>query len=181
MRLIRCSRGPQPRCLHFYPTTRSAREFIKLKRITHPYPFRFLLLCRSALQLPHTRRGRALPSFLPRALSATTRLRLVLGVPLAPPIARAGADGARSACRARRPPDRPKPDASGAGGSGAHAHRWCRMLVVLTCRYSPPAPTPMAVIDRHSRSPSPMLKIYISSISDVSEVYCSYFIWLLQK
>jgi hypothetical protein len=137
--------GLPPRCLRFYPATCFAREFIK--KITHPYPLRFLFPCRSALRLPHPGRGHALPSLLPRAPSAAARSRPVTSascllpsrvlmlVVLTPPVA----------CRL---PDRPKPSVGGAGGGGAHAGRWCWMLVVLTCHHSPLAPTPTAAIDR---------------------------------
>ena len=40
-----------------------------LKKITHLYPFSFLLPCRIALWLAHPKRERALPSLLSRALS----------------------------------------------------------------------------------------------------------------
>ena len=47
--------------------------------------------------------------------------------------------------------------------------------MVLTRCHSPPAPTLMAKIDRHSRSSSPMLQIYVLSVLDISEVCCILF------
>jgi hypothetical protein len=108
------SRRPTARCLRFYPTARSARKFTK--KITHPYPFRFLLPCRSALLLPRPERGRAIPSLLPHAPSVATRLPSSRA-PLAPSrVTCAGAGGVRSARHPRRPPSRAKP-----GAGGAHA------------------------------------------------------------
>jgi hypothetical protein len=65
--------GLPSRCLRFYRVGRSASEFIK--KITHPYPFHFLLPCHSALRLPRPGRGRKLPSLLPHAPSAVARSR----------------------------------------------------------------------------------------------------------
>jgi len=54
------------------------------------------------------------------------------------------------------------------------------MLVVLARHDSPPAPTPMTEIDWPDLSSS-MLHMYVSNISDVSEVWCNCFILVLQK
>jgi hypothetical protein len=67
------------------------------KKITHPYPLRFLLPCRSALWLPHPGRGHTLPSLLPRAPSAAARSRPVASASCPPPITCADAGGAHSA------------------------------------------------------------------------------------
>ena len=74
-KLLDAPAGPPSRYLRFYPVERSAHEFIKTK-ITHPYPFRFLLLYRSTLRLPHPEHGCALPLLLLCAPSAIARLRL---------------------------------------------------------------------------------------------------------
>jgi hypothetical protein len=91
------------------PRARSAHEFI-IKKITHPYPFRFILPCRSALWLPCPGRGRALPSLVLRAPSVAARSH--------PVVCTARSLLSLHWCRwcSRRPPDRPKP---GAGGGGA--------------------------------------------------------------
>jgi hypothetical protein len=80
--------------------------------------------------------------------------------------------------RARHPAGRPKPNA---GGGGARTRHWYWMLAVLVRRHSPPAPTSTVGVDWHRRSSSPILQIYISSLSDVLEVCYNCFIWMLQK
>ena len=57
------------------------------------------------------------------------------------------------------------------------------VTVVLARSRSPPAPTVSPGIDRSrplSLSP-PMLQMYVSIVSEVLEVYCNCFIWMLQK
>jgi hypothetical protein len=98
--------SPPCRCLPFYPAARSVHEFIKKNH----------------------------PSFIPSASSS--HVAAPCGFPILdadahsprccraphpiarlspPPVARAGAGGARSAHCVRRPPDQPKLDASGGG------------------------------------------------------------------
>jgi hypothetical protein len=124
-----------------------------LKKITHPYPFRFLLPCRSALRLPCPGRGRTLPSLLSHVPSTAARSRLV-----------AHASRPLLSCTrwcwwcslrpSRVPPARlAHAQCQWRGGDGVRARRWCWILVVLSRRHSPLAPTLMAGIDWHRRSP----------------------------
>jgi hypothetical protein len=63
--------------------------------------------------------------------------------------------------------------------SQGHQRAW-PVLVVLACRGSPSAPTSTTGIDWPNLL-SPMLYMYVSSISDVSDVCCNHFILMLQK
>jgi hypothetical protein len=58
--------------------------------------------------------------------------------------------------------------------SQRHPQAWA-VLVVLARRGLPPAPTLMAEIDWPGFL-SPMLHMYVSSVSDVSDICCNYFI-----
>jgi hypothetical protein len=135
-KLLNAPIDPPPHCLHFYPIARSTRKFIK--KITHPYPFRFLP-CQSTLRLPVLDTDEHSPCCY-YAPHPSPLARTSLRTPLAPshrahrplaPIARAGASGARFADHVHYQPDRSKPGADGASGGGAHARRWSWMLVVL--------------------------------------------------
>jgi hypothetical protein len=69
---------PQPRLVIFTFTPLLTLPVILLKKINHPYPFRFLLPCRSTLRLPRLGRGHTLPSLLPHTQSAVTLSHLVM-------------------------------------------------------------------------------------------------------
>jgi hypothetical protein len=115
VRRIGRSNRPTTSLLALLPRPSHCRELIK--KITHFYSFLFLLPGRSALRLPYPRRGRTLPSLLPRTPSTAARLSPVRRASrpshhahrLLPSVARTSASGARSARRVRCPPSDPSP------------------------------------------------------------------------
>jgi hypothetical protein len=98
------------------------------------------------------------------ALSLFVRRPLSLGTPLTPPCLLG------HTCRG----------ASGLPRSSQRHPRAWPVLMVLARRGSPPAPTPTAGID-WPNLPSPMLHTYVSSVLDVSFVYCNYFILMCKR
>jgi hypothetical protein len=159
--------GPPSCCLYFYLATFSAREFI-LKKSP--------IIIHSASSSPV-----AVSCACP-VLDTAAHSPHYCRAPHPPPLVHApsGVLPATSR-RAHYPPSRSKPGAGSADSGDARVQRWCWMPVVLVRYHSPQAPTLTTGIDRHRRSPSLMLQIYILNISDVLKVCCSYFIRMLQK
>jgi hypothetical protein len=118
LRFLRLTRAnhqtiPQAYCLIACAFTPPLALFTSLLKKTHPYPFRFFLPCRSTLRLPRLRRGRALPSLVPRAHSAATHS--------CPSVRAARSLLTQRWCRwcSRHPLGQPKPGADGGSGGGA--------------------------------------------------------------
>ena len=133
LRLTRANRRTFPQVHHLvaYTFILSLALLVSLlkKKITHPYPFRFLLPCQSTLRLPVLDADTHSPrcyhvAHLSLLAHAPSR------VPLAPPIAWATRSLPSRALVlvmlalpvTRAAPSRTKP---GASGGGARARRWC--------------------------------------------------------
>jgi hypothetical protein len=175
--------GPLPRWLRFYPAAHTAHEIIKKSSpILIPFassspvaaPCGGLILDADthsprSYRVPHSRHSLALRharlSSHPVAHAVHSLPSRALVLVVLPPL---------GPSHAHRPPARPTQDRCW--------WRWCSRvpleLDASGARVSPPAPTPTPGIYRH-RLPLP----YVANISvlDVSEVYCSCFILMLQK
>ena len=105
---------PTPRCLRFYLTARSAREFIKKNHPSLSLP----------LPPPLSQRLAAAPSWTWTRMALAVAARPIRRRSLAP-ITCTGAGGARSTRHTRRQPTRAKLSVGGTGGGGAHTRRCC--------------------------------------------------------